>query len=289
MPNLKDIKNRIASIKNTGKITRAMKMVSASKLKRAQLTMTQTRPYVRGIDAMTTSILRGVERESHPLLLKREVNAVEVLVISSDKGLCGAYNTNILKAAASFIEESKKKGLNIGVNTIGKKAKDYFSRRGMSPRYSWTGFSRDVIYGEIEEIGSKIIEDYINGVFDEFYLFYNEFKSVMVQEPSQARVLPMSTDLGSDEGKEAGNDFIYEPSKDTILNRLLPKSVITQIFSAVTEARTSEEAARMVAMENATKNSSEMIDKLTLEYNKARQASITAELMDIVGGAAAIG
>ncbi|MBF0472580.1 MAG: ATP synthase F1 subunit gamma [Nitrospirae bacterium] len=287
MPSLRDIKKRIASIKSTGKITKAMKMVSAAKLRKTQNAMTQARPYAQKIKEILSNISSGVEEGAHPLLTAREIKKIEVLVITSDRGLCGAFNTNVLKKAVLFIKEQEKNGIEVSITTIGKKARDHFKRRKIPIRQSVVDItSSPNIYDKAKDIALGIIELYSNGTIDASSVVFNEFKNVVTQIPTAANMLPIEK-IGTEEQSQP-KDFIFEPTELEILNDLLPKYVEIQIFRAILESRTSEEAARMVAMENATKNTNELIDKLTLQYNKARQASITAELMDIVGGAAAI-
>lgn len=287
MANLRDIKKRIASIKSTGKITKAMKMVSAAKLRKTQNAMTQARPYAQKIKEILTNISAGVEEGTHPLLTAREIKKIEVLVITSDRGLCGAFNTNVLKKATAFIKQQQTSGVEVSISTIGKKARDHFKRRKTAIRQSVVDISASAnIYGKAQEIAKEIIEMYSEGAIDGASVIFNEFKNVVTQIPAANVMLPIEK-ISNDE-KDQPKDFIFEPTELEILNDLLPRYVEVQIFRAILESRTSEEAARMVAMENATKNTNELIEKLTLQYNKARQASITSELMDIVGGAAAI-
>jgi F-type H+-transporting ATPase subunit gamma len=289
LPNLRDIKKRIASIKSTGKITKAMKMVSAAKLRKTQNAMTQARPYALKIKEILSNISSGVEEGSHPLLTAREIKKIEVLVVTSDRGLCGAFNTNVLKKAKLFIDEQLKNGIEVSISTIGKKAREHFKRRKIPVRQSVVDISSSLnIYGRAKEIASEIIELYTNGGIDGASVVFNEFKNVVTQIPTASVMLPIEKPLENIDAQSQPKDFIFEPTEIEILNDLLPRYVEAQIFRAILESRTSEEAARMVAMENATKNTNELIEKLTLQYNKARQASITAELMDIVGGAAAI-
>jgi F-type H+-transporting ATPase subunit gamma len=287
MPSLRDIKKRIQSVKNTGKITKAMKMVAASKLRKAQDNMLKLRPYSDKMASILSSLASGVEREAHPLLFVRPRETVEVVVLTTDKGLCGAFNTNIIKEAARLIKQRRSEGFKVSVTTVGKKARDFSRRRDVPLRKSWVGFSGKVTYAGAQEVARDIIDAYIDEQIDEVFLVYNEFRSVIVQAPTLKKLLPIEA-LGEEDQAISRGDFIFEPSSAEILNRLLPKNIEIQIFRALLESQASEEAARMTAMENATKNTNEMIDSLTLQYNKARQASITKELMDIVGGAAAI-
>jgi len=287
MPSLRDIKNRIQSVKNTGKITKAMKMVAAAKLRKAQENMMKARPYADKMASILTSLASGVDPETHPLLAVRPRKTVEVIVLTSDKGLCGAFNANILKTAAKLIQSLEDEGFTVSVTSLGRKARDYFKRRNREVRKAWVGLSGKVTYSSVQEVANEVIDSYVEGLIDEVFIVYNEFQSVLVQNPLKRKLLPIE-DLGESQETMETADFLFEPSEGEILNRLLPKNIEIQIFRAMLESQASEEAARMTAMENATKNTKEMVDKLTLEYNKARQATITKELMDIVGGAAAI-
>jgi F-type H+-transporting ATPase subunit gamma len=291
MATLRDIKKRIRAVQNTQKITRAMKMVAAAKLRKVQTRMLELRPYAEKMRAVISDLAKGADREMHPLLAVRPRKMVEVIVMTGDRGLCGAFNANILKATQDYIDNLKKGGFNVSISIIGKKAMDYFKRRGIAMRRSWTGLSGTVTYTAAQEIANDIKENYINGTIDEVTLIYNEFKSVIAQKISIVRLLPLTPIEGKEEApvtESAGTDFIYEPSMEEIYNRLLPKNVDIQVYRALLESSAAEEAARMNAMENATKNCDEMVDKLTLQYNKARQAGITKELMDIVGGVEAL-
>lgn len=287
MPTLRDIKRRIKAVNNTRQITKAMKMVSAAKLRRSQTRMIEMRPYAEKMSAVLKSLARGAESGLHPLLAFRPRKTVEVVVITSDRGLCGAFNSNILRTAARFISDLRKNNFEMIISAIGKKAVDYFKRRNVPLRRSWTGLSGRVAYPNAQEVAGDIIENYISEVVDEVVLIYNEFKSVGSQRVSVVRLLPLVS-MEAEEDTEPAMNFLYEPSQEEIFNVLLPKNVEIQIYRALLESQASEEAARMTAMENATKNANEMIDKLTLQYNKARQASITKELMDIVGGVEAL-
>ncbi|VAX34266.1 ATP synthase gamma chain [hydrothermal vent metagenome] len=286
MATLRDIKRRITSIKSTSKITRAMKMVSASKLRRAQERMFALRPYSDKMREVLLSLAQPGEQDRHPLLKIRPRKTVEVLILTSDKGLCGAFNTNVLKAGVSLVKDLENEGFETSISTLGRKAGDYFKRRNIPVRQAWTGLSGKISYTSAQEIAVVLMDKYINETFDELYLIYNEFKSVASQKVTKLRLLP----LGEVEHEEEDEmkDFLFEPSEAEIFNRLLPKSVEIQLYRTMLESRVSEEAARMTAMENATQSAEDMIDRLTLEYNKARQATITRELMDIVGGAEAI-
>jgi F-type H+-transporting ATPase subunit gamma len=287
MPTLRDIKRRIRAVNNTRQITKAMKMVAAAKFRRAQMRMFELRPYANKMNAVLRNLSKGAEVGLHPLLVVRPRKTVEVLLVSSDRGLCGAFNSNVTKAMVRHVAELRNEGFQVIVSAIGKKAVDYFRRRSIPLKRSRTGISGRVSYPNAQEVAREIIEDYTNEVMDEVVLVYNEFKSVIAQTVRLSRLLPMAPSE-IEGGGETAIDFIYEPSQSGIYDALLPKNVEIQIYRALLESQASEEAARMTAMENATKNANEMIDRLTLQYNKARQASITKELMDIVGGVEAL-
>ena len=296
MATLRDIKRRIKAVQNTRQITKAMKMVAAAKLRKAQTRMLELRPYADRMGAVIQSLASGADRESHPLLAAREPRVVEVMVMSSDRGLCGAFNANVMKAAGRLLADLEQKevdsvkggGLRVGISAVGKKAVDYYKRRNVELRKTWLGLSGgNITYASAQGVAGDIIEQYIAGEVDEVHLVYNEFVNAARQDVISRKLLPLSQfEVEEVVGERA--DFIYEPSEEAILDQLLPKNVEIQIYRALLESQASEEAARMSAMENATKAANEMIDTLTLQYNKARQASITAELMDIVGGVEAL-
>ncbi len=287
MATLKDINRRITAVKSTKQITKAMKMVAAAKLKRAQNRMIEMRPYADKMSAVLSS-LAGSGEELHPLLVQRPRQTVEILVMTSDRGLCSAFNTNIMKATEKIIAEKKAENINVSLSVVGKKARDYFKRRNVEMRNAWIDLSGKLVYSDVQTIGKDLIDHYNEEAVDEVYVVYNKFVTVMNQKITVSKIMPMDPPEESEEADESSMSFIYEPSQQEILNELLPKNVEVQIFRALLESQASEEAARMTAMENATQAADEMISSLTLQYNKARQASITAELMDIVGGVEAL-
>jgi F-type H+-transporting ATPase subunit gamma len=287
MATLRDIKRRIKAVQSTSKITKAMKMVAAAKFRKAQQRMFEMRPYADRMNGILSSLASSAEGEIHPLLAVRPRKNIEVIVLTSDRGLCGAFNTNILKAAARHTDELKKEGYEVGISIVGRKARDYYKRRGIGMHKAWTGISGKISYANAQEIAAEIIENYTNETIDEVVVIYNEFKSAIAQQVVVSRLLPLEPIAASEESLPVYN-FIYEPSKQEIFSRLVPKNVEIQIFRALLESQASEEAARMAAMENATRAANDMIDSLSLQYNKARQASITKELMDIVGGVEAL-
>ncbi len=287
MPTLRDIKRRITAVKSTKQITKAMKMVAAAKLRKAQSRMLEMRPYADKMNSVIASLADGAG-DAHPLLVKRPRQTIEVFVITSDRGLCGAFNTNVLKEAEKIISRCRQDNFNVNISIFGKKAQDYFKARGVEVRKAWTGLSGKLVYADAQQIAGDIVEKYLNEEIDEVTLVFNQFQTVMVQEVRAQQVLPMAAPESEGETPEEATVFLYEPSQQEILGRILPKNIEVQIYRALIESHASEEAARMTAMENATQNADEMISSLTLQFNKARQASITKELMDIVGGVEAL-
>ncbi len=287
MATLRDIQRRIKAVHNTSKITKAMKMVSAAKFRKAQQRMFELRPYSERMNAVLSSLASGVESEIHPLLAVRQRRKIGILLVTSDRGLCGAFNTNIIRACSNHMAELENEGFSVSVSTVGKKARDFYKRRNVNLRNIWTGISGKLSYPKVTEIAENMIESYISEEVDEIILIYNEFKSVVAQKIVITRLVPLSPIESAGDALPVFN-FIYEPSREAIFGRLLPKNIEIQIYRALIESQASEEAARMSAMENATQAANDMIQSLTLQYNKARQASITKELMDIVGGVEAL-
>ena len=294
MATLRDLKKRIKAIRNTQKITKAMKMVAAAKLRKVQDRMLNFRPYAMRIRDIVSDLSVAIEREAHPILTVRPRKTVEFLVITSDKGLCGAFNANILRYASQEIAGLKREGFEISISTVGKKAFDYFTRRGYKVRSSWVGLSGKVSYDSAKEIAQDLIDGYVHERFDEVRLTFNEFKSLIAQRLVSMRVLPIegleegvSPEVKTESLSQFGS-FIFEPSVEMVFERLLPRYVEIQVFRALLESSAAEEAARMSAMENATKNCEDLVQKVTLRANKVRQEGITKELMDIVGGVEAL-
>jgi F-type H+-transporting ATPase subunit gamma len=290
MPTLRDIRKRLKAIQSTKKITAAMKMVAAAKMRKVQDRMLNFRPYASRMETVLDGLAKVAEREIHPLLALRPRKTVEVLVITSDKGLCGAFNTNILKAANRYINELKKENIEFSLSVVGRKARDFFRRRAIPMRNTWLGLSGRISYPNAQEIAANLIEAYVGEAFDEVAVIYNEFKSLISQKVTITRLLPIGNleeEVGQKETAMTA-DYLYEPSRAAIFEILLPKHIEIQVYRALLESSAAEEAARMAAMENATKNCTELITKVTLLANKVRQASITKELMDIVGGVEAL-
>jgi len=286
VPNLKDIQRRIASVRKTQQITRAMRMVAGAKLRRAQDTSTAAKPYAERMRATLLEVGRAQKDAEHPLLKARDtVSCVEVLVVTSDRGLCGAFNSNIVKCADKVIVEREAAGCRVRITTAGKKAADYYRRRRpeqLADHYPQQGW---VAYAQATEIALAISERFVAGEIDEAVLVYSEFKSAMVQLPRNDRLLPFSA-ADDDEGESEA--FEIEPNANALLTVLVPKAVEVEIYKALLENQTGEHAARMAAMESATRNTEELVDSLTLKFNRARQAAITKELVEIVSGAEAL-
>lgn len=295
MANLKDIRTRIESTKNTQQITRAMKMVSAAKLRRAQQNIVNSRPYAKRILSVIADLALTHQVE-HPLLtLTQETKRVLLVVLTSDRGLCGAFNTNIGKYADTFYKEKKGQYEVIDFLFIGTKGRDFVRRRnpGVEPVEVIENMSKDISYGMAAKIADQLIDHYTEGKYDEIRLVYNEFKSAISQNVVAERILPIDHSQSTfNEGEESGpgfsKDFIFEPSPEEMIDQLLKKHFAVQVYRCMSESVASEHGSRMSSMENATKNAGEMISKLTLTYNKARQASITTELIEITSGAEAL-
>ena len=286
MANLKDIRKRIVSVKNTQQITSAMKMVAAAKLRKAQERTEKARPYADKMMEVLGSLALRTDPSSHPLLARRTVGKVMLIIITSDRGLCGAFNQNIIRATERFVFENRKKYSDIMFTIIGKKGYDYFRKRDVNRYKNYTGISGKIDYELAGRITWDMIDVFLTQATDEIYLLYNRFKSAATQEMVFDRILPF-TRLKIPEG-EMVLEYIFEPSEEDILDDIIVKNLEIQLFRALLESEASEHGARMTAMDSATSNAEEMIEKLTLDYNRARQESITNELMEIVGGAEAL-
>ena len=298
MPSLKSIRRRITSVKSTQKITRAMKMVAAARLNRAQLRIKALRPYA----VKTAEVLRslagragGDEEGAHQLLAQRPVKRVLLLVLTSDRGLAGAFNSSIQRAAERKIAELKGDGFEVLVGAIGRKGRDYLKRRGFDAKHDWSGMGEPT--AELAaEIARTVSREFVEGEVDRVIVLFNEFKSAMTQKVTFLPLLPIETaaepapaaNANAPASGKNNADYIYEPSQAALLDRLLPMYVEVSVFRAMLDSSASEHGARMTAMDSATNNAKKMIGALTLEYNRARQAAITKELMEIIGGAEAI-
>ena len=298
MPSLKAIRKRIGSVKNTQKITKAMKMVAAARLRRAQTNITELRPYaLKTLEVLTSLAARAGDEETHPLLARRDPRKVLLVVLTSDRGLAGAFNASISKASYRKWKELEAAGVAVSFAVIGRKGRDFLRRRGADIAFEFTGVFETLKtptlgIAKAGEIGRSIVGEYKLDGYDAVYLCYNEFKSAISQKVVIEPLVPIApvvvTDGHGGVVAMPGIDFIYEPSKQALLDRLVPMYIEIEVLRALLESFASEHGARMTAMDNATKNASEMIDKLTLVYNRARQAAITKELMEIIGGAEAL-
>ncbi len=284
MATLRDIRRRIRAVQSTQKITRAMKLVAAAKLRRAEERIREARPYARKMSELLGSLALRTSADSHPLLARRERGRREIVIITADKGLCGAFNSNILRRSLEFIRQSEEARLSLVV--VGRKARDHYRRRPWTIKSEMVGFFDRLAYSHAAELSKGLIEAYLMEETDEVHLIYNEFRSVAVQRVVREQLLPITPAPAPADA--ALVDYLYEPSADSILADLLPRHVRTQVYRALMESLAAEHGARMTAMEAATKNAAEMIDLLTIHYNKARQERITKELLDIVGGAEAL-
>jgi F-type H+-transporting ATPase subunit gamma len=284
MPSTIDIRRRIRSVKNTQQITKAMKMVAAAKLRRAQERMFAARPYAAGLRQVLASVATRVDINSHPLLQSREPERnVVVIVVTADRGLCGAFNSNVIRAAQNFIREHNFEGVEL--LTIGRKAGDFFKRRPIPIRQNV--FVAQALSIEVaHEIADGLIKDFIEEKIDGVYVVYNEFKSLIAQNVRAERLLPIMSEFDATPNQPS-TDYLYEPGPEQILSDLLPKHIEFQLYRVLLESAAAEQGARMTAMEAATKNASDMINFLTLTYNRIRQAAITKEIIEIVSGASA--
>ena len=283
MPNLRDIKRKIKSIKSTQKITGAMKMVSAAKLKKSQERMEAAKPYALKIKDLARNISKRVNPEAHPFIeKKKDVKSICVLAIASDRGLCGAFNSNVLKKTLQFIDMHKDK--EIKVVCVGKSLYFALRRRKVNIIKEYITLLGHVTYDDAVTMGNHIMDQFLESNVDEIYIISNEFKSVIYHVPEVIKVLPVSKDVSN----ESYVDYLYEPSADILLNEIMPRYLNFIIYSKLLQSVAGEHGARMVAMDNATRNAGEMIDRFLLQYNKVRQSSITKEILDIVNGAEAL-
>lgn len=291
MANLKDIKTRITSVKKTRQITSAMKLVAGAKLKRATDNATNARPYQEQLAQVLRRVAGRAGDVEEPLLtVREEVRRIKVVVLTSDRGLCGAFNNNLLRRTLDFLDEKRAAGFEVDVKVYGRKGATFLPYRG------WKDIDRILNWGNeskmdlVRPLADELVSGFIDGDHDEVYLAYNEFVSALLQRPTFLRLLPLAVDLGEDEAAAAAEagDYRYEPDAGEILGALLPLYLRTLILQTFLETEAGEYAARMTAMDAATRNASELIDSLTLDYNRARQAAITTEIIEIVSGAEAL-
>ena len=293
MATLRDIRRRIRSVESTQKITRAMKLVAAAKLRRAQERILAARPYAGKMAELLGNLVSsaGADEVPHPLLVQRAGPRRQIVIITADRGLAGAFNSNIVRRALDFIRQSSAPDVTLVV--VGRKGRDFFRRRSWPIKRTMVGFWDRLAYTHATELGNYLMQRYLDGEVDEVHLIYSEFRSVAVQRPLREQLLPIpragtGEESSTREERSTAVDYIYEPGPEAILGDLLPRHVWTQVFRALMESLAGEYGARMTAMEAATKNAKDMIEVLTIQYNKARQEKITKELLDIVGGAEAL-
>lgn len=284
MATMQDIRRRIRSVRNTQQITRAMKMVAGAKLRRAQRSLLAGRPYSDKMEEVLARLGAHVDTSLHPLLAQRDVKRTGFVVITADRGLAGGFSASVIRA--SLQEMKKYDPSTVGLITVGSKGRDYFQRRNYDLMGDFVGLGDEPSFAEASLIANSLTELYLSELLDEVYLVYPQFINVITQRQTVTRLLPLS----APEAKSAGpvSEYLFEPTPEAVLDELLPRYVATLVYRALLEARTSEEGARMTAMEAATKNADEMISKLTLSFNRARQASITSEISEIVAGAEAL-
>ena len=288
MAKLKDIQRKISAVKKTQQITKAMNMVAASKLRGAQTRMENFRPYAGKFAELMGNLASRIEGDIHPFLQQaEEVSKVEVIAFSSDRGLCGSFNTNMISAMEKFNTQQQQRGVELHMTMVSRKLRDYFRRRDVNLRKVYTDMMTAFDYFSAAQIAREAMDLFLEGQVQEVWLYYTQFVNMGSQKPTLVKLLPIAP-AAAEEAEPEGTEYLCEPGVDGIMIELLPKSVTIQVYQAMLETSTSEHAARMTAMDNATKNCKEMIGNLTLAYNKARQAAITAELMDIVGGAEAL-
>ncbi len=285
MASLKSIRKRINSVKSTRQITKAMKMVAAAKLRRAQDKVLAARPYAKKLEEVLVRLSSSGGAVDHPLARREKSETALLIVVSSDRGLCGGFNANICKAAEAFMRENSSRYQEINLLTIGRKGFEYLRKRA-TIRKNYSNILSTMSYQEASIIGQELIEGYLAQEYDDVYLLYNAFRSVMSQDITLKQLLPIEPPQGPEE--EFLPEAIYEPSKEELLAELFPKNIEVQLFHARLASIASEHGAGMTAMDSASKNASEMIAKLTLQYNRARQAVITTELMEIISGAESV-
>ena len=292
MANLKEVKGRIQSIKSTQQITKAMKMVAAAKLRKAQDRIIQMRPYSQKLSEIIQNVSANSQSEEieNPYAEERSVNSVLLVVVTSDRGLCGAFNSSIFKYTKLLIEEkyrSQEASGNLHILPIGKKSLEFFTKRKYNVISEYSHLIEKLNFDEARDAAEMIMDQFVKGEFDQVEIIYNEFKNVATQIVQNEQFLPIK-DVTSDEITDSNADYIYEPSQDFIFSELLPKSLKIQFYKTLLESNASEHGARMTAMDKATENADELLKELRLTYNRTRQAAITKEILEIVGGAEAL-
>ena len=297
MPSLIDIRRRVRAVKSTEQITKAMKMVSSSKLRRAQERILRSRPYAKEMLRVFNHLASRVDSSAHPLLNDDpESGRTLLIVITADRGLCGSFNTNIVKSVLQFtLEHPKSKdGAEVALALVGRKGRDFFMRRGFDVKYEEVGLFQNVKWSHAQAIAKTAIDEFLGPDISQVYLVYNEFKSILQQRVVIEKLLPIPRDLNEAEGVEPGGiaqapiEYLFEPDPEQLLRTLLPLHVATQVSRALLESSAAEHAARMQSMDAATKNAKEMVERLTLYMNKVRQAGITREIIEVVSGAQSV-
>lgn len=289
MASARDIRRRIKSVKNTQQITKAMKMVSAAKLRRAQEAVNAARPYATKLTQVLGRVGAAAGGVKHPLLEVREPKKTAYIIVTADRGLCGGFNANLIRRAAAELKQHDQPAL----VAVGRKGRDYFRRRSADIVAEYIGLGENISFTQAKDIAQFVIEKYTAGEFDQVYLMFSEFVNTLTQRPTAVKLLPIETpeatgEAKQDDGKKAMVSYMFEPDAEAVLGELLPKYIEVSIFTALLEAKAGEHGARMTAMDSATKNAKDMINRLTLTLNRARQAAITKEISEIVGGAAAL-
>jgi F-type H+-transporting ATPase subunit gamma len=288
MPSLIDMRRRVRAVKSTQQITKAMKMVAASKLRRAHEKVVATRPYAREARRVLESIAARVDQTSHPLLTRRpgaDDGPALLIVMTSDRGLCGSFNTNIIKTTGAFLRQHGARAVSLGL--VGRKGRDMLGRRGLPVRFEYVNLPKNIAFAEAEAVAAPAIQEFLDGKVDSVHLIYNEFKSVMQQRVVVEQLLPLAPVVSDEKLARETAEYIYEPSAQRIFDQLLGRLVEAQVLRALLESNAAFYAAQMTAMDAATRNSAEMIEGLTLTMNKIRQAAITREIIEVVSGAQA--
>lgn len=290
MATLRDIRRRIQSVKKTSQITKAMQMVAAARLRRVQEALEGARPYAEQMQGVIRSLLDQAEGEAHPLMARREgPRHLNLVIVSTDRGLCGGLNTNLFRRAQTFLKENEESYRAISLDLVGRKAREYFKRRKVTVRKARAGlFSGTPRFEVARSLADELMNAFLSGEVDEVGVLYSQFRSMLTQRPTYLPLLPLAGEKNQEEEAGPAGNYLYEPDRQALLASLLPRYVAVQLYRIMLEAQTSEFAARMTAMDNATSNAKDMIDRLTLTFNRARQAAITKELMDIVNGAEAL-
>jgi F-type H+-transporting ATPase subunit gamma len=295
MPSLKEVKGRIISVTSTQQITKAMKMVAAAKLRKAQESITQMRPYSKKLEGIMSNISSANDdTANNPFAQERAIQKVLIIAITSDRGLCGAFNSNIMKATNALIEEryaAQARRGDVEILTIGRKGYEYYTKRGMRVVGSYTGVFTKLSFGNVRLAAEEAMKGFLEKRYDRVDIVYNEFKNVATQVIRREQFLPIQQVDNNASGQKAAqrsNDYIFEPSKEEIFSELIPKTLKVQLYKAVLESNASEHGARMTTMDKATENAGELLKQLKLIYNRTRQAAITKEILEIVGGAEAL-